>query len=250
MITRDNTKTLYDLLKNAGSEYASRIFLMYEKADVFYCNTYSELYRDSCSFGAWVAEQGECPHVALLGECSYRYLNALFGIVSAGGIAVPIDVKAGTQGIIERINKADTDIVLYDWDFHDEVDLYKTECPGVKEFICIQNMTEKSVHNICKCYRNNTFVPKAKEDECALIIFTSGTTGKGKGVMLSHGNLIDNIFNSTEVEKQDNEVAMNVLPIHHVFCLSGDVFLTMRYGSKLCLCPVLSYTYLCTNSIK
>ncbi len=240
MITRENTKTLYDLLKNAGTEYASKIFLKYEKAEVFYCNTYSELYKDSCSFGAWVSEQGDCPHVALLGKCSYRYLNALFGTVSAGGIAVPIDIKAGTRGIIERINQADTDILLYDWDFHDEIDLYKSECSGVKEFICIQNMTEQSVHNICKSYRNNSFEPKSKEDECALIIFTSGTTGKGKGVMLSHGNLIDNIFNSTEVEKQDNEVAMNVLPIHHVFCLSGDVFLTMRYGSKLCLCPDVS----------
>ena len=240
MITRENTKTLYDLLKNAGTEYASRIFLKYERAEVFYCNTYSELFKDSCSFGVWVSEQGDCPHVALLGECSYRYLTALFGTVSAGGIAVPIDTKAGTSSIIERINKAETDILLYDWDFHDEIDLYKEKCPTVKEFVCIQNMQEQSVHNICKNYRNNSFTPKAEEDKCALIIFTSGTTGKGKGVMLSHGNLIDNIFNSTEVEKQDNEVALNVLPIHHVFCLSGDVFLTMRYGSKLCLCPDVS----------
>lgn len=240
MINRENTRTLYDLLKNSGTEYASKIFLKYEQAEVFYCNTYSELYKDSCSFGAWVSEQGECPHVALLGQCSYRYLNALFGTVSAGGIAIPIDIKAGTKGIIERINQADTDILLYDWDFHDEIDIYKNECSNVKEFICIQNMSEQSVHNICRDYRNNSFEPAAKEDECALIIYTSGTTGRGKGVMLSHGNLIDNIFNSTEIEKQDNEIALNVLPIHHVFCLSGDVFLTMRYGSMLCLCPDVS----------
>ena len=158
MITRENTKTLYDLLKNAGTQYASRIFLKYERAEVFYCNTYSELYKDSCSFGAWVSEQGDCPHVALLGDCSYRYLNALFGTVSAGGIAVPIDTKAGTASIIERINKAETDILLYDWDFHDEIDLYKEKCPTVKEFICIQNMQEQSVHNICKNYRNNNYI--------------------------------------------------------------------------------------------
>ena len=149
MITRENTKTLYDLLKNAGTEYASKIFLKYEKAEVFYCNTYSELYKDSCSFGAWVSEQGDCPHVALLGKCSYRYLNALFGTVSAGGIAVPIDIKAGTRGIIERINQADTDILLYDWDFHDEIDLYKSECSGVKEFICIHH--KESCLNISLC---------------------------------------------------------------------------------------------------
>ncbi len=239
-MTRENTRTLYDLLQNAGTEYASRIFLKYERADVFYCNTYSELYKDSCSFGAWVLEQGDCPHVALLGQCSYRYLTALFGTVSAGGIAVPIDIKAGTDGIIERIQKSDAGILLYDWDFHDEIDLYKKECPKVKKFICIQNMKEQSVRNICKNYRNHSFEPKAKKEDCALIIFTSGTTGKGKGVMLSHGNLMDNIFNSTEIEDQENEVALNVLPIHHVFCLSGDVFLTMRYGSKLCLCPDVS----------
>lgn len=75
----------------------------------------------------------------------------------------------------------------------------------------------------------------AKVDECAMILFTSGTTGRGKGVMLSNGNLMDNNFCTTDNNHPEREIYLNVLPIHHVFCLNGDVFTVMRYGGILCL---------------
>ena len=68
-----------------------------------------------------------------------------------------------------------------------------------------------------------------------MILFTSGTTGRGKGVMLSHGNLIDNVFCTTDTEHPENEIYLNVLPMHHVFCINGDVLIVIRYGSTLCL---------------
>lgn len=244
MLTLENTKTLYDLLANAGKEYAAKTFLKYEKEDVFYDKTYSQLAKDSISFGAWVQEQQEEKqgryHIAMLGRCSYRYLVSFFGTVSAGGIAVPLDIQASEEVLIDNITRAEIDALLFDWEFHDEVAAILEACPKIKHCICMQKMQENNIPELCKLYADNTFVPAAKQEECAVIIFTSGTTGRGKGVMLSHGNLIDNLFSSTETEDQSAEVCMNVLPIHHIFCLSGDVFLIMRYGSLLCLCPDIS----------
>lgn len=254
MLTLENTKTLYDLLANAGREYAARTFLKYEKEDVFYDKTYSQLAKDSISFGAWVEEQQEEKqgkyHVAMIGHCSYRYLVSFFGTVSAGGVAVPLDIQASEEVLIDNITKAEIDALLFDWEFHDEVAAIQKACPTIKHCICMQKMQEHNIPELCKLYANNTFVPAAKEEECAVIIFTSGTTGQGKGVMLSHGNLIDNLFSSTETEDQSAEVCMNVLPIHHIFCLSGDVFLIMRYGSLLCLCPDVSKILTCISIYK
>lgn len=53
--------------------------------------------------------------------------------------------------------------------------------------------------------------------------------------MLSHGNLIDNVFCTTDTEHPENEIYLNVLPMHHVFCINGDVLIVIRYGSTLCL---------------
>ncbi len=242
MISLENTRTLYDLLVNAGHEYAAKTFLKYEREEVFYDRTYSQLMKDSMTFGAWIQDQkeGAHVHVALMGRCSYRYLVALFGTVSSGGIAVPMDVQAAKEDLTANLTKAEIDILMYDWEFHSEVEVIKEACPNIRHFVCMQRVQELNVPDICHNYKDALFVPAAKAEECAMIIFTSGTTGQGKGVMLSHRNLIDNVFNSTEKTDQSREICLNVLPIHHVFCLSGDVLLTMRYGSLLCLCPDIS----------
>ncbi len=77
--------------------------------------------------------------------------------------------------------------------------------------------------------------PVVSEEDCAMVLFTSGTTGRGKGVMLSNRNLMDNSFCTTDKDHPEKEVYLNILPIHHVFCINGDVFTVMRYGSILCL---------------
>ena len=68
------------------------------------------------------------------------------------------------------------------------------------------------------------------EKECAIIIFTSGTTGVEKGVMLSHANLIDTTFNA----HFDARVQVSVLPMHHAFGLKADFLTSLGIGSTTC----------------
>lgn len=53
--------------------------------------------------------------------------------------------------------------------------------------------------------------------------------------MLSNRNLIDNAFSSTDNDHPENQVFLNILPIHHVFCINCDVLVSLRYGNILCL---------------
>ena len=53
--------------------------------------------------------------------------------------------------------------------------------------------------------------------------------------MLSNRNLIDNTFSSTDNDHPENQVFLNILPIHHVFCINCDVLVSLRYGNILCL---------------
>ncbi len=245
MITLENTRTLYDLVQNAGKEYGDKVCLRSAKDDVIYERTYRELMQDSAAIAAWVEEQNRrsChkTHAALLGRCSYEYLTALFGITGAGSVAVPLDNQLQKETMIDNITRSDVEILFYDWEFHSQVEVIMEECPNIREKVCIQQVrNDLSTAAIYKEYCGVSFQSDAAPEDCAIIIFTSGTTGLGKGVMLSHGNLIDNTFCTTEKTDQSREVCLNLLPIHHVFCLNGDILLVIRYGSTLALCPELS----------
>lgn len=245
MISLSNTKTVYDLVQNAGREYGSKVFMRYEKNYIIYEKTYTDLAADSLAIAAWTEEKshknGHKIHAAFLGKCSYEYLVSLLGVTSSGAVSIPLDIQSNKETFVDNLNRSDTDILFFDWEFRSQAGFIKEKCPGIKEFICLQKVKqEASVPLILKQYSQVSYVSDAKPENCGIIIFTSGTTGRGKGVMLSNQNLIDNTFCTTEKKSQADELYMNVLPIHHVFCINGDVMIIIRYGSALCLCPDIS----------
>ena len=134
------------------------------------------------------------------------------------------------------VSRSDEDVLFYDWDFRTLAEEAGSRCPALEECISLQHGRHVACSdNILKNYAGRPVENLAKPEECAMILFTSGTTGRGKGVMLSHGNLIDNVFCTTDTEHPENEIYLNVLPMHHVFCINGDVLIVIRYGSTLCL---------------
>lgn len=244
MITLENTKTMYDLVQNAAREYKNKIYLRYEENEVIYEKSYEEFAKECNAISAWIEEQsklyGHKIHVALLGKNSSSYLAVLFGVIAAGSVAIPLDVQLNDERLEDCLQRSDVDIVFYDWDYNSQMDVMKAKCENIKEYICLQHGKHiKSAKDVINGYLENDFISKATAEDCALILFTSGTTGRGKGVMLSHGNLIDNTFCSDE-DPETGKIALNVLPIHHVFCLNSDIFISMRYGNTICINNSLS----------
>lgn len=241
MITFNNTRTITELVKNVGKEYENNVFARYEKDDVIFEKGYGTYSLDTLAVAAYIEslneKMGHRIHAAILGKCSYEYLTVLLGVPCAGGISIPLDVQLSPEKMKENLVKADTDVLFYDREFSSQADLIKRKCPFIKRFICLQSRKNtRCVPMIHKVYRGEMLKTVVKADECAMIIFTSGTTGHGKGVMLSHANIIDNMFCTDD----DREVCLNVLPIHHIFCISGDVMIVLRYGGTLCICDDLS----------
>ncbi|MCC8068072.1 MAG: AMP-binding protein [Clostridiales bacterium] len=71
-------------------------------------------------------------------------------------------------------------------------------------------------------------------DSLATIMFTSGTTGKSKGVMLTHRNLAENAT-CLDMKFPERTVLLSVLPIHHAYCLSMDILKGLSLGSIICI---------------
>lgn len=240
MINRENTKTVRDLVLNAGEEFGDKTFIRYEENETIFETSYAEFAAQCQAVAAWVREQDEVfghkVKVGLMGSSSHHYLAVLLGVMSNGNTAIPLDIQLNLATFSDNLNRSDVDILFYDWEHRALVEGAKGLCPKVNTFISLQHGKHVPCSdNILKKYAGQTVDAEIAENDCAMILFTSGTTGRGKGVMLSNGNLIDNTFCTTDNLNPENETYLSVLPIHHVFCLNGDVFIVMRYGSTLCL---------------
>ena len=240
MITRENTKTIYDLVCSAGDSHGDHVFLRYEDNDVIYEVTYRQFVADCMAVAAWAQEKsqelGHRVRVGLLGGSGHHYLAVMLGVMASGSVIIPMDVQMDADTFCDCVSRSDEDVLFYDWDFRTLAEEAGSRCPALEEGISLQHGRHVACSdNILKNYAGRPVENLAKPEECAMILFTSGTTGRGKGVMLSHGNLIDNVFCTTDTEHPENEIYLNVLPMHHVFCINGDVLIVIRYGSTLCL---------------
>ena len=71
-------------------------------------------------------------------------------------------------------------------------------------------------------------------DDLCTIMFTSGTTGKSKGVMLTQRNMAENAT-CFDMKIPDRTVLLSVLPIHHAYCLSMDILKGISLGAVICI---------------
>ena len=231
---------MYDLVMGAGQQHRNKVFLRFEENEKIKEVTYQEFTKECQEIASWTeAKSKEIKRkirVGIMGVSSNEYLAALLGVMCNGNVAIPLDVQLNVTTLSDCVNRADIDILFYDWEYYELIKGIDTNCPNLQETICLQNRKHVAcIQDIFAEYENQKVEPKIKEEECAMVLFTSGTTGKGKGVMLSHRNLIDNVFCTTDQGDPASEVYMNVLPVHHIFCLNGDIFLALRYGNVLCL---------------
>jgi malonyl-CoA/methylmalonyl-CoA synthetase len=143
--------------------------------------------------------------ISFLVPPSFEYSAIQWGIWAAGGIAVPLCVLHPLPSIQYVLEDTKAEIVIVHADFHDFL------MPLEKEIRVKLVALEKVMKT------NQCMLPKIDLDRRAMILYTSGTTSKPKGVVTTHANIqaqITPLVNAWEWEKDD--YILNILPLHHV----------------------------------
>lgn len=241
------SSTIRELLVKSEAAYGSWDAIRYKvkqkdsagkKTVSIESKTYTELKQDSESFSAALASLGECKsHIAILGATSYEWIVSYLGIVNGGSVAVPLDAQLPAQDLCELLNRAEVTTLVYDESKAAVAEEAKKQCAGLKHVIAMSG--DSAVEGAFSFWElvsgqtpgyDNTPLP----EDLATIMFTSGTTGKSKGVMLSHRNLAENAT-CLDMQIREGTVILSVLPIHHAYCLSMDILKALSIGSVICI---------------
>lgn len=232
-------ETIREIVIQAAEEFGDGDAVRYKagKKEIV-SKSYTELKRDSERFSCVLDKLGQqgC-HVALTGATSYTWLVAYLGIVNSASVAVPLDVSLPAEEMCELIDRADATVFVVDEIRKDVAAIVKDRCPKLKYLISMQKekLDEEALSfwELMEEAEGECKVVPSPEDLCT-IMFTSGTTGKSKGVMLTHRNLAENAT-CLDMKIPKRTVILSVLPIHHAYCLTMDIIKGMTLGSIICI---------------
>lgn len=200
--------------------------------------SYTQLKKDSEKFSGVLKSLGELgSHIAVTGKTSYPWLVTYFGTVNSGSVAVPLDVSLPAEELCELIDRADVTVLVVDEVRADVMAIVRQRCPKLKYLISMQKeQSDEQVLSFSQLLeeQKEDFGFSPEPEQLCTIMFTSGTTGKSKGVMLTHRNLAENAT-CLDMKIPERTVLMTVLPIHHAYCLSMDILKGMSLGAIICI---------------
>ncbi len=232
-------RNLFDTLLDAASTYGRRkpILEDQERRPL----SYTDLIRASFALGrkiAAVTQRGE--RVGVLLPSSSGAVVTIFALHAFGRVPAMLNFTAGLRNLRAAVALAGVTQVLTSRRFieqgklHDLIDALESRC-----VVTYLEDVRRKIGAVDKAYAlaaslaPRRFRAKARPDDAAVILFTSGSFGAPRGVMLSHANLIANVEQvAAHIDLDPAWVMFNPLPVFHCFGLTGGVLLPLFTGMK------------------
>ena len=202
--------------------------------------TFREVFHDVHGFGQMLYARGlRGKKIAILSENSYYWIAAYFAVITGKMTAIPLDPKLPAEDLTELMVRSGCNAIVYSKTYAPAIAMMREdENVRLTDYIPIEAfyaLVQEGYDDLAKGtadYIDDEVLP----DDLAFIVYTSGTTGKSKGVMLSQNNVAADAAAAVRVMTGGH--AIGFLPLNHTFSWVGALFTG---------CLLTNWGYICTS---
>lgn len=232
-----------DILEDSVKKFADIKAVKWLKKKDILERSYSELMDNVIAIRkSLLAEGFKGKHISMIGTSSVEWIESYLAIITGNTVAVPLDAGLPAEDLIDLINRSDSEALFLSPKNISLLEGILAECPKLRKVWLLQEEEPDSLYEKTASLaglkaasaNSSTDADRPAPDDVATIIFTSGTTGKSKGVMLTQDNLATNVL-SVDYTTEPGSILLSVLPIHHAFCLVMDWLKGFSLGTTICI---------------
>ncbi len=225
-----------EILQNFEEEKKGKICVQYYKNRTVNDVYYDDFIIDVKKMVSFIEHYGlKGKKIAILGNSSYIWIIAMLGIMCSGSIAIPLDKGLSVKEMKDMLFQSENEYILYGRECSEEANELITmlKCSGTcledeNQISCFDNFDAENVE-FCK-----------EPDKIAMYLYTSGTTGKNKIVMMKQRGMADNVCSMTKIYPHEREKVIVASPLYHAYGVITTLTALNR-GDILCINDDIRY---------
>ncbi len=217
--------------------------------------TYREMTEKMNALGTALVDLGlKDKRIAIIGANSSRWALSYLATVCGTGVVVPLDKELPAETLEEFITQAQVSAVIFDRKYEEMFRSIKEKNTNMLAVLINMDAAEDSAISLSwngLVERGRELIAKGDRrfldaeidtDVMSVLLFTSGTTGRSKGVMLSQKNLASDIMLAPTILKVNSyDIFFSVLPVHHTYECTCGFMMPLYKGAAIAYCEGLKY---------
>ncbi|HEY6190584.1 MAG TPA: AMP-binding protein [Pyrinomonadaceae bacterium] len=232
-------RDLLELFETSTKRHATRVAMRIERDGRKEQYTYADLRELATRAGAFLASEGIKPtdRVILLSYNAPEWGMTYFGVLKAGATCIPVDPESSTDEVVTFARAGGASGIVLSQEMQEKH-------PHLSERLRDAGLTETRIWRYDEVFalpdqqtedsRIALLPHRVQAQSIASLIFTSGTTGNPKGVMLSHRNLTSMVSMLSSVfDMTTSDGVLSVLPLHHTFEFSTGFLTPLSRGAQI-----------------
>ena len=236
--------SIREMMELARKEAGNKIAFKYKgEDDAIISISYESFYNKTQWLGAAICDLGlGSAHISCVGENSYNWLVVYLTALQSAGVFLPVDKDLPTPEMLHVLDAGKAEILFYDGKKEEWLKEHRDELPGIKYFVGFERdeddgefLSFKKLVKHGKELDTSEFKSAERDpNEMKMLVYTSGTTGVAKGVMLTEHNLVSMVYYGLKTSHM-YEVGLSVLPYHHTYESVVDILAGIHYHSTICI---------------